>query len=156
LSQKSLVWLAHQAQSDEKLCLLPYTTRQVQATEEHYYDRRMNFCNWFFQAVYYSVLDPKLKEYLMTKPRSIWVLIWMLRTGTAAVIVCNSLFKVPLHDRNMGCHYCYENSRTDISFSRPLILSGMSMTFLVLFWGHQRIWKYIWLLHERWGYIAHC
>jgi hypothetical protein len=28
-----------------------------------------------------------------------------------------------------GCHYCYTNSRTNNSFNRPLILSGMSPTF---------------------------
>jgi hypothetical protein len=45
------------------LCLLPYTTRQVQATEEHYYKIRINFCNWLFQAVYDGVLGPKLAVY---------------------------------------------------------------------------------------------
>jgi hypothetical protein len=41
------------------LCLLPYKIRQVQAIEDDDYERTQ-FCNWFLQAIYDGLLDPKL------------------------------------------------------------------------------------------------
>jgi hypothetical protein len=40
---------------------MPYKTTQVQVPEEGIY-KRANSCNWFLQAMYDDVPDPKLKS----------------------------------------------------------------------------------------------
>jgi hypothetical protein len=69
---KSLARLAQQAQvsktttwrATKNLHLRPYKMTQVQVIEEDNYERT-HFCNWFLQAVYDGVLDPKLIFSLM-------------------------------------------------------------------------------------------
>lgn len=73
LTFKSLIQLVQEAQIStttawsvaKNLCLLPYKIRQVEAVEEGVYERRMNFCNRTVQAVWDSVLGPRLTHLLM-------------------------------------------------------------------------------------------